>query len=86
MNPKRLILILVVLLVLSAGVRADIFRWDNGAMIPGTEGIAPGPGVQLRAEDCDEPGCQGLSDPNSQRLRGNCRNHVTELSGRVIPN
>jgi len=26
---------------------ADIYRWDNGEVIPGTEGITPGPGVQL---------------------------------------
>jgi uncharacterized protein YjbI with pentapeptide repeats len=26
---------------------ADIYRWDTGAVIPGTEGIEPGPGVQL---------------------------------------
>ena len=24
-----------------------VFRWDNSQLIPGTEGIAPGPGVQL---------------------------------------
>jgi uncharacterized protein YjbI with pentapeptide repeats len=28
-------------------VRADIVRWDNGHVIPGTEGITPGPRVQL---------------------------------------
>jgi pentapeptide repeat protein len=27
--------------------RADIFRWDNGQVIPGTQGITPGPAVQL---------------------------------------
>ena len=27
--------------------QADIFRWDNAQLIPGTEGIALGPGVQL---------------------------------------
>jgi hypothetical protein len=27
--------------------RADIYRWDDGQVIPGTEGIEPGPGVQL---------------------------------------
>ena len=26
---------------------ADIYRWDNGQLIPGTEGITPGSGVQL---------------------------------------
>src|SRR5688572_14220084 len=33
--------------VLSATARADIYRWDNGQLIPGTEGITPGPGVVL---------------------------------------
>ena len=33
--------------VLSATARADIFRWDNSQLIPGTEGITPGPGVAL---------------------------------------
>jgi uncharacterized protein YjbI with pentapeptide repeats len=35
------------LFALAAVSRADIFRWDNGALIPGTQGITPGPGVQL---------------------------------------
>lgn len=26
---------------------AQIYRWDNGEVIPGTEGITPGPGTQL---------------------------------------
>jgi uncharacterized protein YjbI with pentapeptide repeats len=32
---------------LPAAAQADIFRWDNGQLIPGTEGITPGPGVNL---------------------------------------
>ena len=28
-------------------LHADIYRWDTGAVVPGTEGITPGPGVQL---------------------------------------
>ena len=28
-------------------LHADIYRWDNGELIPGTEGISPGPGVVL---------------------------------------
>ncbi len=31
--------------------RADIHRWDNGQLIPGTEGITPGPGVRLDHRD-----------------------------------
>ena len=27
--------------------RADIFRWDNGKLIPGTEGLTPAPGIVL---------------------------------------
>jgi uncharacterized protein YjbI with pentapeptide repeats len=37
----------LVLLASSSTTRADIFRWDNNQLIPGTEGITPGPGVQL---------------------------------------
>src|SRR5687767_7641393 len=33
------------LMILPAAAQADIFRWDNGQLIPGTEGIMPGPGV-----------------------------------------
>src|SRR5688572_7252822 len=32
---------------LPAAAQADIFRWDNGELIPGTEDIRPGPGVDL---------------------------------------
>jgi uncharacterized protein YjbI with pentapeptide repeats len=35
----------------SVRVRADIYRWDNGQLIPGTEGITPGPGVQFLWND-----------------------------------
>jgi uncharacterized protein YjbI with pentapeptide repeats len=34
-------------LLFAAAARADIFRWDDGQVIPGTEGIEPGPGLQL---------------------------------------
>ena len=30
---------------------ADIFRWDNNQLIPGTEGIDPGPGINLSERD-----------------------------------
>jgi uncharacterized protein YjbI with pentapeptide repeats len=33
--------------------RADIFRWDNNQLIPGTEGITPGPGVLLDNRDLE---------------------------------
>ncbi len=28
-------------------LHADIYRWDTGEVIPRTEGITPGPGVQF---------------------------------------
>jgi uncharacterized protein YjbI with pentapeptide repeats len=39
---------LLVTLAIGLTARGDVFRWDNGEVIPGTEGIAPGPGVQLQ--------------------------------------
>ena len=41
--------LLVIAVVGFRPTRADIYRWDTGELIPGTEGIEPGPGVQLRA-------------------------------------
>jgi uncharacterized protein YjbI with pentapeptide repeats len=42
-----LVLLAFMHFVLFSDVQADIFRWDNGQLIPGTEAITPGPGVQL---------------------------------------
>ncbi len=56
-KPRRRILSLAVSLAAllslaqAQSLRADIFRWDNQALIPGTEGITPGPGVQLDHRD-----------------------------------
>ena len=45
MTPPRCLLTLTVLLgTLTQPLPADIHRWDNGQVIPGTEGITPGPG------------------------------------------
>jgi hypothetical protein len=42
---KPAALFLSVILPLAANTaRADIFRWDSGQVIPGTERITPGPG------------------------------------------
>jgi uncharacterized protein YjbI with pentapeptide repeats len=41
------IMALIFLVALAASGRAAIFRWDNGQVIPGTEGITPVPGVNL---------------------------------------
>jgi uncharacterized protein YjbI with pentapeptide repeats len=32
---------------LAESVRGDIYRWDNGQVIPGTEGITPGPNLNF---------------------------------------
>ena len=48
MTPPRCLLTLAVLLgTLAQPLPADIYRWDTGEVIPGTEGITPGPGVDL---------------------------------------
>ena len=40
MTPPRYLLTLAVLLgTLAQPLPADIYRWDNGQVIPGTEGI-----------------------------------------------
>ncbi|MEX2185625.1 MAG: pentapeptide repeat-containing protein [Pirellulales bacterium] len=43
----RVSLTIAALLYVASLGRADIYRWDNGEPIPGTEGITLGPGVQL---------------------------------------
>ena len=45
--PLAAFLVIGCLLINSPTSHADIYRWDNGQAIPGTEGIEPGPGVQL---------------------------------------
>ena len=45
--PRCLLTLTVLLGTLAQPLPADIYRWDNGQVIPGTEGITPGPGVQL---------------------------------------
>jgi uncharacterized protein YjbI with pentapeptide repeats len=58
-------LLLTVALHCSAS-RADIYRWDNGQPIPDTEGITPGPGVQLNNRDFEfaELSQTNLADAN----------------------
>ena len=38
---------LCLILAAASMLHAEIYRWDNGQVIPGTEAITPGPGVQL---------------------------------------
>jgi uncharacterized protein YjbI with pentapeptide repeats len=59
--------------------RADIFRWDNGQLIPGTEGITPGPGVnldwrELAFAQLGERDLTGASLVNSRLTRANLAN------------
>ena len=39
--------LVALLMTLPSCLLADIYRWDTGAVIPGTAGIVPGPGVNL---------------------------------------
>ena len=41
---------------------ADIYRWDTGEVIPGTEGIEPGPGLDLSSQIHWEPEVGLVSD------------------------
>ncbi len=46
-RPARLLTFAALLLAAPSLAEAQILRWDNGQVIPGTEGITPGPGVNL---------------------------------------
>jgi uncharacterized protein YjbI with pentapeptide repeats len=50
---RLLALIVVVLAYSTAAVHADIYRWDNGQVIPGTEGTNPAPGVILSQHELE---------------------------------
>jgi uncharacterized protein YjbI with pentapeptide repeats len=56
----------LLVLVTAAPARADIFRWDNDQVIPGTEGITPGPGVQLDHRDLQFARLSDLNLADSQ--------------------
>src|SRR5688572_17912435 len=44
---RAIVLAIFAIVLTVPPVLADIFRWDNGQLIPGTEGITPGPSVYL---------------------------------------
>jgi len=49
---SRIFTFVVFICALSATIaRSDVVRKDTGAVIPGTEGITPGPGVDLSVLD-----------------------------------
>ena len=58
------VLILLTCGLLGTAVRADIYRWDTGEVIPGTEGITPGPGVDLSHMELE------YADLENRDLRG----------------
>jgi uncharacterized protein YjbI with pentapeptide repeats len=47
MSFQRCVVVLSFLVASNVQVHVDIYRWHTGEVIPGTEGITPGPGVQL---------------------------------------
>jgi uncharacterized protein YjbI with pentapeptide repeats len=51
---------LFVTATVSARVEADIYRWHDGQVIPGTEGITPGPGVVLDHRELSFVSLEGL--------------------------
>jgi hypothetical protein len=65
------------LMSLPAAAQADIFRWDNGQLIPGTEGITPGPGVDLNSHS----GEWSSPQRNLRFASFSGRPHLTDLTG-----
>ena len=57
MSRWKTVLALLAALTVSVAqipTHADIYSWDTGEVIPGTEGIEPGPGVQLSGWNTEE--------------------------------
>jgi uncharacterized protein YjbI with pentapeptide repeats len=46
-NQALCALMLLCSICWATGARGDVLRWDTNTVIPGTENIEPGPGVQL---------------------------------------
>jgi len=55
MKPNYVLAVLAVAVCLasSSGAVADIYNWQTGQVIPGTEGITPGPGIDLSSNPPD---------------------------------
>jgi uncharacterized protein YjbI with pentapeptide repeats len=47
MNWQQCLAAFACVMALATSGQAQIYRWDTGELIPGTEGIEPGPGMQL---------------------------------------
>jgi uncharacterized protein YjbI with pentapeptide repeats len=65
----RLAVLVVLLASTTSPLRADILRWDNGQIIPGTEGLTPGPGVDLGLRQLEFAELSGI-DLTDASLRG----------------
>ena len=61
---------LCMILAAPFALHADIYRWDNGQVIPGTEGIAPGPGVQLDHRQLEYAKLGGWNPDEAMDLTG----------------
>ena len=73
---RRLTLLLALLCVPFCTAHADVRRWDTGEVIPGTEGITPGPGVQLDHRQLEYAQLQQLNLTSSNFGFSNLANAV----------
>ena len=62
--------LLLLLLLARSALRADIYRWDTGDVIPGTEGIDSGQGILLSFHNTNELNLQYADFSGGQNLYG----------------
>lgn len=72
----QLAVMLCMILAARSALHADIYRWETGELIPGTERITPGPGVQL---DHRELEYAGLSDTDLTTANSEASYHTNAL-------
>ena len=65
-----LLLLLPMLLLATTATQADMFRWDTGEAIPGTEGIEPRPEMELVGWDTDDRNSRYADFSGGLDLRG----------------
>ena len=66
MTTRWQLAVAVLCTLLAAGpTHADIYRWDTGELIPGTEGIEPGPGVDLSGMELEFAQLAGVNLTNA---------------------
>jgi uncharacterized protein YjbI with pentapeptide repeats len=72
MRTRRLlVLTLLVGAVSVSATQADIYRYDTGEVIPGTEGITPGPGMPFGNQDAEYGELSGLDLTGSDFAQSN---------------